>query len=53
MGTETLEPELERRLALIEAQDSLSADFDLTAWIALIALGVVLPVILLLVGGLA
>ncbi|WP_161777462.1 MULTISPECIES: hypothetical protein [unclassified Mesorhizobium] len=53
MRTENLEPELERRLAVIEAQDGLGADFDLMAWIALIALGVVLPAIVLLLGGLA
>lgn len=41
--------ELERRVRRLEAQDC-GADFDGMAWFWLIALGVIVPVVLLLMG---
>ena len=45
-----LHPELERRVALLEKPENQGEDYDVTAWIILIGLGVVLPIIALMLG---
>ncbi|WP_413870521.1 hypothetical protein [Albidovulum sp.] len=50
MAQEKLHPELERRLRLLEEPKNQGQDYDGLAWMALIGLGVVLPVIALLIG---
>lgn len=50
MKTGQLEPELERRVALLENPDNQGKDYDGAAWLALILLGVALPIIALLIG---
>jgi hypothetical protein len=49
--SDRLPAELEQRVAALESSSSLERDFDRVSWIWLIALGVVLPVLLLIVGG--
>ncbi|MEI2806320.1 hypothetical protein [Albidovulum sp.] len=50
MAQEKLHPELERRLQLLEEPQNQGQDYDGLAWLALIGLGIVLPVIALLIG---
>ncbi len=50
MGHETLPPELERRIRLLEDPSNQGQDYDGAAWAALIVLGIILPVIALLIG---
>ena len=50
MAEDKLHPELERRLRLLEEPRNQGQDYDGLAWMALIGLGIVLPVIALLVG---
>jgi hypothetical protein len=45
-----LPPELERRIALLEQGES-GADFDAASWAWMILFGIVLPTILILIGG--
>jgi hypothetical protein len=45
-----LPAELEERVVALESSSGLERDFDRASWIWLIALGVVVPVLLLLVG---
>jgi hypothetical protein len=45
-----LPAELEERLVALESSNGLERDFDRVSWIWLVALGVVLPLLLLLVG---
>ncbi|MEO6607788.1 MAG: hypothetical protein ABIN69_04900 [Aestuariivirga sp.] len=47
---EKLHPELERRLTLLENPKNQGEDYDATAWVVLIGLGVVLPIIALWLG---
>jgi hypothetical protein len=47
--TEPLPAELEERIAALEAQREVGADFDAVSWFWLIVLGVLLPVVLLLI----
>lgn len=48
--TERLNPELERRLKALENPAEQGEDYDATSWLWLIALGLVLPVIVLIWG---
>ncbi len=50
MAREKLHPELERRLRLLEDPQNQGKDYDSLAWVVLIGLGIVLPVIALLIG---
>lgn len=50
MATGQLEPELERRVALLEKPANQGQDYDGAAWAALIILGVALPLLALLIG---
>lgn len=50
MAEERQQPELERRLQLLEDPRNQGQDFDRTAWAALIGLGVVLPILALIIG---
>ncbi len=50
MAPKELHPELERRVALLEKPENQGEDYDGTAWIILIGLGVVLPVVALWLG---
>ena len=45
-----LPAELEERVAALESSSGMERDFDRVSWTWLIALGVVLPVLLLIVG---
>jgi len=45
-----MHPELERRLKLLEKPQNQGHDFDGLAWVALIGLGVVLPIIAIVIG---
>jgi hypothetical protein len=47
MVQERLHPELERRIALLESKQNQGDDYDGAAWLALIGLGIVLPIIAL------
>ena len=53
MATESIPAELERRIRLLENPASQGEDFDGTSWFWLIVLGVVLPVLGLIIGGLS
>ncbi|WP_162911354.1 hypothetical protein [Shinella zoogloeoides] len=53
MAEERLQPELERRLRLLEDPRNQGEDFDGVAWAALIGLGVLLPILALLIGRMA
>ena len=50
MAQDALHPELERRLALLQKPENQGEDYDLTAWLILIGLGIVLPIIALWLG---
>jgi hypothetical protein len=50
MPPKGLHPELERRVALLEKPENQGEDYDATAWVILIGLGVVLPIIALMLG---
>lgn len=50
MAEEKLQPELERRLRLLEDPRNQGEDYDGTAWAALIAFGVLLPILALVIG---
>lgn len=50
MAQDALHPELERRLALLQKPENQGEDYDLAAWLILIGLGVVLPIIALWLG---
>jgi hypothetical protein len=50
MASGQLEPELERRVALLEKPDNQGKDYDGAAWAALILFGIALPLIALLIG---
>jgi hypothetical protein len=45
-----LPPELERRIDVLEGDAAARRDFDGRSWLWLVALGVVLPVVLLILG---
>jgi len=45
-----LPAELERRIKLLENPENQGRDYDAAAWIVLIALGVVLPIVSLWLG---
>lgn len=47
MATERLNPELERRLKVLENPAEQGEDFDGASWFWLIVLGIILPVIVL------
>lgn len=49
-GHEPLDPELERRVAALEAGSDAGSDFDAASWVWLILLGIVGPVALLVWG---
>lgn len=51
MIQEKLPPELERRIRLLENPSNQGEDYDGAAWAALIALGIILPIVALLIGG--
>jgi hypothetical protein len=53
MATESVPVELERRIRLLENPANQGEDFDATSWFWLIVLGVALPVVALILGGLA
>ncbi len=50
MAPKGLHPELERRVALLEKPENQGGDYDTTAWLILIGLGVVLPIVVLWLG---
>ena len=50
MAKKELHPELERRIALLENPKNQGEEYDATAWLILIGLGVVLPIIALWLG---
>lgn len=50
MPPKGLHPELERRVALLEKPENQGDDYDATAWVILIGLGVVLLIIALMLG---
>jgi hypothetical protein len=50
MPPKGLHPELERRVALLEKPETQGEDDDAMAWVILIGLGVVLPIIALMLG---
>lgn len=50
MATEGIPAELERRISLLENPANQGEDFDGGSWFWLLALGLVLPVIILIVG---
>lgn len=50
MATGRLDPELERRVALLEKPENQGKDYDAAAWLALILLGIALPLIALFIG---
>lgn len=47
MVQQKLHPELERRLALLEQDQNQGADYDGSAWLVLVGLGIVLPIVAL------
>jgi hypothetical protein len=50
MASQLLEPELERRVALLENVENQGAGFGQIDWFWLIALGIVFPALLLIWG---
>ena len=50
MAEERLQPELERRLRLLEDRRNQGDDYDGAAWAALIGFGVLLPILALVIG---
>lgn len=50
MADQRLHPELERRVALLENPENQGEDYDATAWLILIGLGVLLPIVVLWMG---
>jgi hypothetical protein len=49
-AADPLAPELERRIDVLEGDAAARRDFDGRSWLWLVALGVVLPVVLLILG---
>jgi hypothetical protein len=50
MATDSIPAELERRIRLLERPENQGEDFDGASWFWLIALGLVLPVVVLIIG---
>jgi len=50
MSQQEMDAELERRLTALEKPENQGEDYDATAWVILIGLGVVLPIIALWLG---
>jgi hypothetical protein len=50
MAIGKLDPELDRRITALEQHMGEGADFDGASWFWLLALGVMLPVVVLIVG---
>ncbi len=50
MPAQELDPELERRLALLERPENQGEDYDGGAWAALILLGILLPILAIWLG---
>ena len=50
MAQEHLPLELERRIRLLEDPANQGEDYDGAAWVALIGLGILLPIIAILIG---
>ncbi len=50
MTPSSLPPELERRIKMLERPENQGQDYDGAAWVALILLGVIIPVIALFLG---